>query len=117
MTLTSLFIQSREAARHVASLTDDERNLVLLDAADAIEEHTEKLLQANRNDLARMDNTSPLYDRLMLTPERLKGIAQDIRHVVTLPSPLDITLEERTLPNGLQLRRMSVPFGVVGVVY
>lgn len=117
MTLTHLFIQSREAARHVASLTDKERNLILQDVADAIEKHAEEILQANRNDLTRMDNASPLYDRLMLTPERLKGIAQDMHHVATLPSPLDITLEERTLPNGLQLRRMSVPFGVVGVVY
>ena len=74
-------------------------------------------MQANKADLARMDRTSPLYDRLMLTSERLGAIAQDMRHVAVLQSPLDITLEERILPNGLRLRRMSVPFGVVGVVY
>lgn len=117
MTLKPLFIQSREAARQVASLSTEQRNRVLLDVADAIETHTEELLQANKADLARMDRTSPLYDRLMLTSERLGAIAQDMRHVAALQSPLDITLEERILPNGLRLRRMSVPFGVVGVVY
>ena len=117
MTLKPLFIQSREAARQVASLSTEQRNRVLLDVADAIETHTEELLQANKADLARMDRTSPLYDRLMLTAERLEAIAQDMRHVAALQSPLDITLEERILPNGLRLRRMSVPFGVVGVVY
>ena len=117
MTLKPLFIQSREAARQVASLSTEQRNRVLLDVADAIETHTEELLQANKADLARMDRTSPLYDRLMLTSERLEAIAQDMCHVAVLQSPLDITLEERILPNGLRLRRMSVPFGVVGVVY
>ncbi|MBR4134774.1 MAG: glutamate-5-semialdehyde dehydrogenase, partial [Bacteroidales bacterium] len=75
------------------------------------------LLEANAADLAAMDRSNPLYDRLMLTEERLKGIASDMRHVAALPSPLGRTLVERTLPNGLRLRKVSVPFGVIGVIY
>lgn len=117
MTLTPIFRLTREAARQVAALTDEERNAVLLDVATAIGTQADSLLQANKRDLERMYSASPLYDRLMLTPDRLAGIASDMRHVATLPSPLDLTLEQRTLPNGLRLRRVSVPFGVVGVVY
>ncbi len=117
MTLTPLFQQAKKAARQVATLSDDTRNQVLLDVADAIEAHAGSLLEANKADLAPMDSASPLYDRLMLTPQRLSGIASDMRHVATLPSPLGRELEQRTLPNGLRLRRVSVPFGVVGVVY
>ena len=64
-----------------------------------------------------MDPANPLYDRLKLTPERLEGIASDMRQVAKLPSPLGRILEDRTLPNGLRLRKVSVPFGVIGVVY
>lgn len=117
MTLTPIFSQVKLAAQEISSLTDDERNAILYDVANAIEENIDMLLQANQKDLDRMSKTSPLYDRLLLTEERLKGIASDTRHVATLQSPLDILLEQRTLPNGLHIRRVSVPFGVVGVVY
>lgn len=117
MNLTQLFAQAKEAARKVAALTNEERNQVLCDVAAAIEQQMPGLLQANKADLDRMNPASPLHDRLMLTQERLLTIASDIRHVATLPSPLDITVESRTLPNGLRLRRISVPFGVIGVVY
>ena len=99
MTLTPIFQQTKDAALSVAAMTDGERNDVLLDLAAAIEAHTEFLLEANRTDLARMDYASPLYDRLLLTPDRLLAIASDMRHVATLPSPLGIELERRTLPN------------------
>ena len=85
--------------------------------AAAIEAQGAELLSANAGDLARMDPANPLYDRLKLTPERLAGIAADMRKVAQLPSPLGRTLEDRTLPNGLRLRKVSVPFGVVGVIY
>ncbi len=117
MNLTQLFAQAKEAARKVAALTNEERNQVLCDVAAAIEQQMPGLLQANKADLDRMNPASPLHDRLMLTQERLLTIASDIRHVATLPSPLDITVESRTMPNGLRLRRISVPFGVIGVVY
>lgn len=117
MTLTPIFSQVKLAAQEISLLTDEERNTILYDVANAIEENIDMLLQANQKDLDRMSKTSPLYDRLLLTEERLKGIANDTRHVATLQSPLDILLEQRTLPNGLHIRRVSVPFGVVGVVY
>lgn len=100
------------------SLLDDaQRNAVLLHLADAIVAGSAGLLEANAVDLAAMDRTNPLYDRLMLTEDRLKGIAADMRQVASLPSPLGRTLVERTLPNGLRLRKVSVPFGVIGVIY
>jgi len=93
------------------------RNLVLEHLADAILANQQLLLDANKLDLELMDAEDPLYDRLLLTPERLQGIASDIRHVASLPSPLGIVTKERTLENGLHLRRVSVPFGVIGVIY
>ena len=77
----------------------------------------DELLAANEEDLARMCPDDPKYDRLKLTAERLQGIAADTRQVAELPSPLDIVLEETVRPNGLHLRKVSVPFGVIGVVY
>lgn len=100
------------------SLLDDaQRNAVLLHLADAIVAGSAGLLEANAKDLAAMDRSNPLYDRLMLTEDRLKGIAADMRQVASLPSPLGRTLVERTLPNGLRLKKVSVPFGVIGVIY
>ena len=85
--------------------------------ADAISERKDEILSANAADLERMDSGSPLYDRLKLTEKRLDDIASDMRHVADLPSPLGRILMERTLPNGLCLRRVSVPFGVIGMIY
>lgn len=116
-TLTTIFEQVRAASRQLALLTEEKKNAVLLALADAIATHREELLAANALDLARMDRANPLYDRLLLTPERLEGIAADMRHVATLPSPLGHTLAERTLANGLRLRKVSVPFGVIGIIY
>ena len=116
-TLTTIFEQVRAASRQLALLTDEKKNAVLTALADAIATHREELLAANALDLERMDRANPLYDRLLLTPERLEGIATDMRHVATLPSPLDHTLAERTLANGLRLRKVSVPFGVIGIIY
>lgn len=115
--MNPIFQTAKEASRLVALLTDEQRNQILHAVADAIVANTDKLLAANAEDLAKMDKTNPLYDRLQLTEERLAGIASDMRNVATLPSPLGITLEDRTLPNGLRLRKKSVPFGVIGVIY
>lgn len=111
------FKQVKAASKALALLTDDKRNEVLRAVADQIIERTEWLLEANLRDLARMDKSNPMYDRLLLTPDRLADIASDMRHVATLPSPLGRVLKERTLDNGLHLRRVSVPFGVIGMVY
>lgn len=111
------FKRAKAASLTLPMLSDDKRNAVLQAVARAIEARTPQLLEANAQDLARMDRSNPMFDRLMLTAERLKGIASDMRHVSTLPSPLGRTLKETTLPNGLHLRRVSVPFGVIGMIY
>ena len=115
--LTELFVSAREAAGAVVELEDAARNGLLNRLADRIVEEAEALLAANAEDLAAMSPDNPLYDRLMLTKERLEGIAADMRKVATLPCPLERTLADRTLPNGLRLRKVAVPFGVIGVIY
>ena len=117
MELKEIFLQVKAASRTVATLTDAERNEVLRAVADEIALRQDQLLQANADDLRLMERSNPLYDRLMLTPDRLAAIAADMRNEATLPSPLGFTTKERKLPNGLRLRRVSVPFGVIGVIY
>ena len=115
--MKEILIATKHAAKAAQRLSDAQRNAVLNRVADAIEASEAALLAANSEDLARMDRSNPLYDRLQLTSDRLKGIAADMRNVATLPCPLGRVLTERTLPNGLHLRKVSVPFGVIGVVY
>ncbi len=117
MDYTTIFQRVKEASQRLALITDAERNEVLRAVADAIIDREDEILAANRLDLERMDSQNPLYDRLLLSPQRLGDIAADMRHVATLPSPLGRTLKEKTLPNGLHLRRVSVPFGVIGMVF
>lgn len=105
------------ASRRLAELSHEETDMVLLDIADSIERSIPALLAANQQDLERMDRSNPMYDRLMLTEKRLRDIAADTRNVAALPSPLGRKLIEKTLPNGLHLTRVSVPFGVIGVIY
>ena len=107
----------RNASYQLALIGPDTINQVLEAVADALLQHTDELLAANAEDLARMNPDDPKYDRLKLTAERLQGIADDTRRVAQLPSPLDIVLDDRILPNGLHLRKVSVPFGVIGVIY
>jgi len=117
MKMDVTFLKIKEASRALALVDDERRNLLLEHLADAILANEPMLLEANKRDLEQMDSKDPLYDRLMLTPDRLQGIASDMRHVASLPSPLGIVTKERTLDNGLYLRRVSVPFGVIGVIY
>ncbi len=115
--MKQIFENAKRASRELALLTDETRNAVLHKVAGAIAAHRQELLEANARDLARMEPENPLYDRLLLTESRLEGIASDMRHVAALPSPLERVTKERTLENGLHLCRISVPFGVIGVVY
>lgn len=115
--MTETFIKAKEAGRRLALMTDDERGEVLRSVADAIVDNKETLLRANAEDLAKMERSNPLYDRLMLTEDRLEAIAADMRAVAGLPSPLGRTQMERTLANGLMLKKVSVPFGVIGMIY
>ena len=107
----------KTASRLLASCSESEINALLVDIADELERRIPEVLEANAKDQARMDPANPMFDRLVLNEERLRGIAADTRKVATLPSPLGRTLEERTLPNGLEIKRVSVPFGVIGVIY
>lgn len=112
-----IFSRAREASRTLLELTDSQRSAAITTLADLVESHRDELLAANSLDLARMSRSNPLYDRLQLTPERLAGIASDLRHVAALPTPVGEEVEHRTLPNGIDLRKVRVPFGVIGVIY
>lgn len=115
--MKQLFHKAKEASRTLMLLTDAQRNDVLRKIADRAETEAAKLLEANALDLQKIEPSDPLYDRLLLTKERIQGIAADLRNVAQLPSPLGIISKERTLANGLYLRRISVPFGVIGVIF
>ncbi len=115
--MSNVFVKTRKASCLLAMMSDDERNNILYKVADRIEEQSQMLLKANCKDLDRMNKDSPLYDRLQLTESRLVGIASDMRNVARLSSPLGIVSESRVLQNGIRLHRVSVPFGVIGVVY
>ena len=114
---TDIFKRVKAASRLLPLISEEKRNSVLNAVADAIIANTSELLESNSCDLALMEKSNPLYDRLRLTTERLEGIAADMRKVATLPSPLGKITCERTLDNGLQLHRVSVPFGVIGIIY
>ena len=117
MELKETFERVKKASKRLALLTDVQRNDILNAVADAIMTQQERILKANDQDLAKMDPSNPLYDRLQLTESRLEGIASDMRNVATLPTPLGHITKEKTLPNGLRLCRISVPFGVIGMIY
>ena len=112
-----IFEKVKAAGRELAQIPDNVRNRVLTGLADAVIRNKDMLLAANADDLSRMDRRDPMYDRLMLTARCIDDIARDMRHVAELPSPLGHTCGMKTLPNGLRLWRVSVPFGVIGVIY
>ena len=117
MQLKETFERVKRASKSLALLSDTQRNEILNAVADAIIHHQARILEANAQDLAKMSKENPLYDRLQLTESRLEGIAADMRNVATLPSPLGHITKQKTLPNGLRLCRVSVPFGVIGMIY
>lgn len=117
MTTQEIFKNVKDASYNLTFLDDNKRNEILQAVADSIIANKDTLLEANKKDLAKMDKANPLYDRLQITEKRLEDIASDMRHVSMLPSPLGRTLKEKTLENGLHLRRVSVPFGVIGMIY
>lgn len=117
LTLQQTFQAVKDASFELALLDNETINNILNSVADAAISQTNAILEANAKDLARMDAANPMYDRLKLTEGRIEGIAADMRNVSTLPSPLGRVLKQHTLPNGLELTRISVPFGVIGIVY
>ncbi len=117
MDLKDTFQAVQAASRKLAQLSDKQINEILLALANEAEAQIPLILAGNQKDLAKMETSNPKYDRLMLTADRIKGIAGDIRNVATLPSPLGRVLMQTTRPNGIELTKISVPFGVIGIIY
>ena len=117
MELKLLFERVKEASLSLTGISDAKVNAILNDVAAESLMNSEVILAENRKDLEKMDPENPLYDRLKLDETRLEGICSDMRNVSLLPSPLGIVEKHKILPNGLELTRVSVPFGVIGIVY
>lgn len=111
------FENTLNASRELNLLSVSKINEILLKIADAAEKSAAFILRENQKDLIRMEDSDPKYDRLKLTAERIKNIADDIRNVAFLPSPLGRTLFDVERPNGLKISKVSVPFGVIGIIY
>lgn len=107
----------QDASRHLLAVDGGKINEILCAVADEAVAKSSYILEENRKDLERMDAANPKYDRLKLTEARLQEIADGLRQVAALPSPLGRVLKECVLPNGLQIRRVSVPFGVIAIIY
>lgn len=111
------FRKVREIGYQTQDLTADLRNKVLLDLANLLEDKTDEIIKANQLDLDKMAKNDPKYDRLLLNQEQIQGIANDLRKVSSLSSPIGQVLEELSRPNGLYLKKVRVPLGVVAVIY
>lgn len=117
MDCTPLFRNAKKASRSLNLLDRDLIDKILLSVAVKAVENTEYILAENKKDLALMEESDPLYDRLILTAERIRTIASDIRTVINLPDPIGRILMKNTRDNGLIISKITVPFGVVGVIY
>lgn len=117
MDCTPIFREVQKAGRKLNLIDDAIINRVLIDIADTAEVNCAIILAENARDLSRMDNSDPRYDRLKLTEERIKGIAAEMRNIASLPSPVGRLLSDTVRPNGLKIRKISVPFGVIGIIY
>ena len=107
----------RKASRQMVKLTDQDIQDILNELADLTLENEAYILEENQKDLERMDPSNPKYDRLLLNSERLKGITDDLRNVANLASPLNIVLDQKTLENDLDLSRITVPLGTIGIIF
>lgn len=112
-----LLQQALAASRQLVTLDDTTVNSILISTASALLDRQAEVLTANADDLQRMDPENPKYDRLKLTEERLAGIAEDMKNVASLPSPLGKLLNKTIRPNGMIIRKVTVPFGVIGIIY
>ncbi len=115
--IEDIFIRVKAASRSILRLGVDRINEIILAVADEVVKDADAILAANVEDLSKMSPDDPKYDRLRLTHERIEAIAADMRNVASLASPVGRELSSSVLPNGLQLSRVAVPFGVIGVVY
>ena len=110
-------LRGRAASAKLAQLSTEQKNVLLLAIADALEAHEKDILAANREDIDRSGLEGAMRDRLLLTPARIKEIARGVRDVAALPDPVGETLAEWTKANGLRIRKVRVPLGVVGIIY
>ena len=117
MSIEKLLRETAVAAKQLVALPDEQVVKILRQVADALDAHQAEVLAANAEDLQRMDPANPKYDRLKLTADRVAAIANDMRNVASLPSPLGRVLQETVRPNGMAIKKISVPFGVIGVIY
>jgi len=107
----------QKASRELVKLSEEKINQILNDVADAILANADQLLAANQKDLDIMDQDDPKYDRLLLNNERLEGVASDMRNVAGLPNPLGKILDEKEHKNGMKISKVTVPLGVIGIIY
>ena len=115
--IKEMFRAAKKAAAELASADDGKISGMLLTLADEIGKNHDALLEANRADLAKMPEDNPMHDRLKLDSRRLESIASDMRNVAGLPCPAGRILSETVRPNGMKIQKVSVPFGVVGIIY
>ncbi|MEU6980457.1 MULTISPECIES: glutamate-5-semialdehyde dehydrogenase [unclassified Streptomyces] len=118
--VTQAAYRARGAAAVIAPLPRATKDDALLAVADALEVRTAEIVEANAEDIARAreaGTSEAIIDRLTLTPERVRAIAEDVRHVAALPDPVGEVVRGSTLPNGIDLRQVRVPLGVVGIIY
>ena len=117
MTTNEILHRASEAVSSLQMISDETVSAILREVASELRTAVDSILEANAKDLARMSPDNPKYDRLKLTPERIDGIASDMENVAGLPSPLGKVISEQVRPNGMTIRKVSVPFGVIGVIY
>src|SRR5579864_3973260 len=110
-------LRARAASARLAQMTTKEKNALLLAIADALEAHQESILAANREDVETSGLDGAMRDRLLLTTERIQDMARGVRDVAALPDPIGETLAQWITPNGLHIRKVRVPLGVVGIIY
>jgi glutamate-5-semialdehyde dehydrogenase len=110
-------LRARQAASQLAQLSTDAKNKLLLAVADAIEANMQGILSANRHDIETSGLEDAMRDRLLLTPARIEEMARGVREVAALPDPTGEVLADWTRPNGLRIRKIRVPLGVLGIIY
>jgi glutamate-5-semialdehyde dehydrogenase len=110
-------LRARAASSQLAQLSTAQKDLILLSMAEAIEANSQSILNANKQDIEASGLTGAMRDRLLLNPERIGSMASGVRDVAKLPDPAYETLAEWTRPNGLHIRKLRVPLGVVGIIY
>lgn len=116
-TIEHLLKASRENSKEISMASPEMKNQVLLDLANLLEANTTKIILANQKDLDQMDAQNPMRDRLLLNEGRIKALAESVRDITNLADPSGAVLMEKTLKNGLLLKKIAVPLGVVGIIY